>query len=198
MLGCRLGDTEIQILIWRGIKVHAVKVLDEQLYFLRSKSVVSEIVEDLDRRKLVLPKELRKEALRESHNTPQAGHLGIEKTYQRITVNYFWPNLFRDVMNYIRTCDICQRTKVEQASPAGLMGRRIADGPWTIIVADIIRPLSRSKAGFQYILVIQDLFTKWIECKALRSATGIKIREALEDLVISRWGAPRFILTDNR
>jgi len=145
----------------------------------------------------VLPKELRREALRESHDTPQAGHLGIEKTYQRIAVRYFWPNLFRDVTKYIKTCDICQRTKVEQASPAGLMGRRIADGPWTIIAADVIGPLPRSKAGFQYILVIQDLFTKWVECRALRSATAVKIRETLDDLVISRWGTPKFILTDN-
>jgi len=35
--------------------------------------------------------------------------------------------------------------------------------------------------------VIQDLFTKWVECKALRSATGTKIYETLEDLVISQW-----------
>ncbi|KMQ84618.1 reverse ribonuclease integrase [Lasius niger] len=77
------------------------------------------------------------------------------------------------------------------------MGRRIADGPWTVIATDIIGLLPRSKAGFQYILVIQDLFTKWVECKALRSATGSKISEALEELVISQWGAPKFLLTDN-
>ncbi|GAB1867938.1 RNA-directed DNA polymerase [Camponotus japonicus] len=169
------------------------KVIEGRLYFLRPKRVVSEIVEDLDRWKLVIPQEYRKEVLRESHDMPQAGHLGTEKTYQRVAVSYFWPNLFRDVTDYIRQCDLCQRTKVEQASPAGLMGRRIADGPWTAIVADIIG----SKAGFQYLLVIQDLFTKWVECKALRAATGPKITEALEDLVISRWGAPRFLLTDN-
>lgn len=128
---------------------------------------------------------------------PQAGHLGTEKTYQRVAVSYFWPNLFRDVTEYVRRCDLCQRTKVEQTGPAGLMGRRIADGPWTVIATDIIGPLPRSKAGFQYILVIQDLFTKWVECKALRSATGSKISEALEELVISRWGAPKFLLTDN-
>jgi len=102
----------------------------------------------------VLPKKLRKEALRESHDTPQAGHLGIEKTYQRIAVNYLWPNLFRDVTNYIKTWNICQRTKIEKASPAGLMGRCITDGPWTVIAADITGPLPRSRAGFQYILVI--------------------------------------------
>jgi len=120
------------------------KVIDGQLYFLRSKPVVSEIVEDLDRWKLVLPKEWRREDLRELHDTPQAGHLGIERTYQRVAVSYFWLNLFRDVTDYIWTCDACQRTKVEQANPADLMGRRIADGPWTVIAADIIRP-PRSK-----------------------------------------------------
>jgi len=105
--------------------------------------------------------------------------------------------MFRDVTRYIRTCDKCQRTKVEQGSPAGLMGRRVIDGPWTTIAANIIGPLPRSKSGFQYLLVIQDLFTKWIECRALRAATGPKIREALENLILSRWGTPKVLLTDN-
>jgi transposase InsO family protein len=173
------------------------KIVDDQLYYLRPKPVISEIVEDLDRWKMVLPRELRPEALREAHDAPQAGHLGVEKTYQRLAVSYFWPNMFRDVAKYIQTCDKCQRTKVEQGSPAGLMGRRIVEGPWTTIAADIVGPLPRSKSGFQYLLVIQDLFTKWIECRALRAATGPKIREALEDLILSRWGTPKILLTDN-
>lgn len=43
----------------------------------------------------------------------------------------------------------------------------------------------------------QDLFTKWIECCPLRVANGARVRDALEELVITRWGAPRYILTDN-
>jgi len=46
-------------------------------------------------------------------------------------------------------------------------------------------------------LVIQDLFTKWIECSPLRKATGKKIRELLDELAVNRWGAPRILLTDN-
>jgi len=156
---------------------------------------VSEIFEDLDCWKLVLSREYRREVLRESHDAPQAGHLKIEKTYQRVAVNYFWPNLFRDVTNYIRTCDACQRTKVEQASPAGLMGRRIADGPWTVIAADIIGLCS--KTGFRYLLVVQDLL-KWVECKALRSATGTKICEgaAPETLRSERIPAANFTINE--
>lgn len=173
------------------------RVVDNQLYYLRPKLVVSQIVEDLDRWKLVLPRDSRREALREAHDEPHAGHLGVEKTFQRVAVSYFWPNMFRDVARYVRACDTCQRTKVEQASPAGLMGRRKVEEPWTAIAADIVGPLPRSKGGFQYLLVIQDLFSKWIECRALRSATGPKIREALQDMVLSRWGTPAVLLTDN-
>ncbi|KMQ84279.1 reverse ribonuclease integrase, partial [Lasius niger] len=78
------------------------KVMDGRLYFLRPKKVISEIVEDLDRWKVVIPREYRQEVLRESHDMPQAGHLGTEKTYQRVAVSYFWPNLFRDVTEYVR------------------------------------------------------------------------------------------------
>jgi len=66
-----------------------------------------------------------------------------------------------------------------------------------VIAADIMGPLPRSKSGFQYLLVIQDAFSKWIEYRPLRAANGAKIREALEDLVISRWGTPKFLVTDN-
>jgi len=69
--------------------------------------------------------------------------------------------------------------------------------PWTVIAADIMGPLPRSKSSFAYILVIQDLFTKCVECRALRAANGKKIQETLEDLVLSHWDTLKFLLTDN-
>ncbi|XP_039309912.1 uncharacterized protein K02A2.6-like [Solenopsis invicta] len=173
------------------------KIVDGQLYFLKPRPVTSAIVPDLDRWKLVLPRELREEVLRESHDDPQSGHLGVDKTHNRLSIAYYWPNAFRDVTGYVKGCEICQQTKVEQASPVGLMGRRVIEAPWTVIAADIMGPLPRSKNGYSYLLVIQDLFTKWVEYQALRTANGKKIREALENLVLSRWGTPKFLLTDN-
>nr|XP_011313386.1 PREDICTED: uncharacterized protein LOC105272851 [Fopius arisanus] len=43
----------------------------------------------------------------------------------------------------------------------------------------------------------KDFFTKWIEVRPLRKATGATIRKALEETIIYRWGAPRELLTDN-
>lgn len=105
--------------------------------------------------------------------------------------------MFRDAAKYVGECDTCQRTKVEQASPAGLMGHRITESPWTVVAADIMGPLPLSRSGFAYLLILQDLFTKWVECRALRNANEKKIREAIKDLIVSRWRTTRFLLMDN-
>lgn len=136
------------------------------------------------------------EALREAHDTPQSGHLGVDKMFHKLAVAYYWPNMFRDVAKYMKRCDVCQHTKIEQASSAGLMGRRIVEGSWTVVAADIMKLFPKSKSGIAYILVVQNLFTKWVECFALRAANNKKIGEALGE-VVSRWEIPRFLLTDN-
>ncbi|KMQ92133.1 reverse ribonuclease integrase [Lasius niger] len=173
------------------------KTENERLYFKKPNRVVSQVVEDLNEWKLVVPKESRSRIIREFHNGPQAGHLGVEKTYHRVALRYFWPRMFKDVAEYVRRCDTCQRTKVEQAAPVGLMGQRTTETPWKVVASDIMGPFPKSKNGYEYILVIQDLFTKWIECYPLRKATGKKIREILDEAIVNRWGAPHVLLTDN-
>lgn len=44
------------------------------------------------------------------------------------------------------------------------MGQRVIEAPWTVVAADIMGPFPPSKAGHTYLLVIQDFFSKWIEC----------------------------------
>lgn len=162
----------------------------------RSNFAEAEFV-DLDAWKLVLPRESRHVALQECHELPQAGHQGIDRTYKRLSTQYYWSGMLKDVTTYVSHCNECQRCKVEQQAPAGLMGRRVIEKPWTVISADIMGPLTPSKGGLSYVLVIQDLYTKWIELCPLRRATGATIRKAIEDLVINRWGTPKVLVTDN-
>ncbi|KAL6417038.1 hypothetical protein ACFW04_014746 [Cataglyphis niger] len=56
-------------------------------------------------------------------------------------------------------------------------------------------PFPASRSGFACLLVMQDLFTKWVECCLLRKVNGKKIREVIEDLIINRWER-RFINRD--
>ena len=168
-----------------------------RLFSYRPDPHISNLDSDLSAWKLVPSDEQRLTILSEAHDDPQSGHLGVQKTYIRISRDYFWPRCFKDVVAYVGRCAICQTCKVDQSAPPGLMGQRVVEQPWIAVAADIIGPLPHSKSQFQYVLVIQDLFTKWVECAPLRSANGRKIKEALRDLVINRWGTPKVLLIDN-
>ncbi|KAG9292517.1 hypothetical protein G9A89_002152 [Geosiphon pyriformis] len=43
------------------------------------------------------------------HIDPLAGHFGKTKTIQKTLACYYWPTLEKDIAEYIKTCDICQR-----------------------------------------------------------------------------------------
>src|SRR6266511_2123677 len=72
---------------------------------------------------LAIPKdkELRTRLLQEYHDIPIVGHLGIDKTYEAIRQDYFWPKMNKDVKKYVIGCDSCQRNKSSNQQPAGLL-----------------------------------------------------------------------------
>ena len=74
---------------------------------------------------------------------------------------------------------------------------RKQDGPWVTVTSDILGPYARTKKGHRYIVVFQDYFTKWVECKPLRAATAKSVLEAFQEQVILRWGLPSVLLSDN-
>jgi hypothetical protein len=55
-----------------------------------------------------------------------AGHEGVEKTLHRLRHDFFLPGAHGIVRDLVRTCTVCQRNKVEQLHPGGLLPRQIA------------------------------------------------------------------------
>lgn len=172
-------------------------VREEKLFYRHRNPLVDHVTQDHSEWKYVPLEDEKSRILREAHDVGQAAHLGIEKTHNRILTRYFWPGLLKSVIDYVTKCDVCQRSKVSQRKPAGLMGERVIEQPWDVVAADIMGPLPRSKNGYSFLLVIQDLFTKWVELEPLRAATGPAIGKALNSLVVHRWGSPRVFVSDN-
>ncbi|CAB0037515.1 unnamed protein product [Trichogramma brassicae] len=73
--------------------------------------------------RLVVPAEQRERVLTESHCLTSSGHLGAKKTYDRLACEYWWPGMWYAVEEYCNSCDVCQRYKVPQTGPKGLMTR---------------------------------------------------------------------------
>ena len=97
----------------------------------------------------------------EHHDNKLAGHVGYQKTYDNITRNYYWPNMYVDIKLYVRSCLICQRTKSENRKPAGLLKPLpIPNRRWQCVTMDFIVQLPKTKNGYDAIMVVVDKLTK--------------------------------------
>jgi transposase InsO family protein len=147
--------------------------------------------------KLCVPKPVRAAVLRECHDNPTAGHLGIAKTTARLALRYYWPGMFREAAQYVRNCPSCQRYKTPQQQPPGKMYPTPNRQPWETVSTDLVGPLPRSSRGNCYVVVMQDRFTKWVQCRAVRKATARAVTQALYEDVITRFGCPVTVISDN-
>ncbi|XP_051153756.1 uncharacterized protein LOC127277011 [Leptopilina boulardi] len=178
-------------------KYHNWKVTDDRLYYYRSNPLLEDLVEDLSAWKLVVPLGDRLKIMTEAHEHTQAGHLGGQKTYDRASIQYYWPGMLQDIEQFVRKCIVCQLNKTEQAKPRGLMTQRIVHEPWSVVATDVMGPFPKSARGFEYLIVFQDLFTKWVELAPLRSANANTITNSFRELVINRWGTPQVLHSDS-
>jgi Integrase zinc binding domain len=63
---------------------------------------------------------LRGILLHDHHDAATAGHRGATKTIRTLQHQYYWGSLAKDVRDYVRTCDACQRAKSDRRRRAGL------------------------------------------------------------------------------
>ena len=71
-----------------------------------------------------------------------------------------------------------------------------ASYPFEKITWDIMGPLPASEKGNSYILVVTDVFTKWVEAFAISSTVTTTLARVLVDEVICRYGIPKSIHSD--
>ena len=101
------------------------------------------------------------------------------------------------VRKHLKKFPVCQQTKAEQEPPAGLMGQRAIERPWQVVAGDITEPFTNSKSGHEYILVFQDLFTRWVECIPIREGNARAILKEFKEIVVLRFGTAEVFLSDN-
>ena len=102
-------------------------VEDGMLYRYRVDPLLDPVESGEEKLKLVVPSELRKRVMKDAHRAPSSGHLGMEKTYDRIAREYYWKGMYYDINNFVRECEECQKYKVTQTGAKGLMGSRIVE-----------------------------------------------------------------------
>lgn len=55
------------------------------------------------------------------HDSPLGGHSGRDATAARVKALFFWKGMLKDIQNYVKDCDICQKYKPDLAPYPGLL-----------------------------------------------------------------------------
>ncbi|KAH9679078.1 hypothetical protein KPL71_025968 [Citrus sinensis] len=133
----------------------------------------------------------------EFHSTPLARHVGIHRTYIRLSANFFWVHMRRDVEKFVTECLICQQTKYSTKAPAGLLQPlHIPSLVWDEITMDFITGLPLS-LGYSAILVVVDRLTKSAHFGPLPgNFTAHKTAKLVVKIVVKIHGFPSSIISD--
>ncbi len=147
---------------------------------------------------IVFPLVFRQAVLQLAHQG-LAGLMGLQKMYDRILRKFYWPRIKRDVINYIRSCHICQMAgKTNQKVPlATLQPFAVVTTPFEYLIIDCICPLPQSKAGHAYLLTVMCQSAHYPAAYPLKSITTKSILKALTSFR-SVFGIPKTIQSDHQ
>ncbi len=98
---------------------------------------------------VVVPRVYRTEIIDIAHRLPLGGHLGVNKTFYKISKQFFWPGLRRDIADFCKTCHACQVVGKHQSDPpkAPLQPIPALDEPFSRVIIDCVGPLTKTKSG---------------------------------------------------
>ena len=150
-------------------------------YFVRNKLLFHRtqlLGNTVDR--LVVPSGRRNAILELAHNVV-GGHLGIRRTKDRIALSFTWPNLINDVINYCRSCEICQkRARVTTHDRVPIEGGVVSVEPvFNHFYVDCLGPLCSYPIQYNYAIVFLDKVSRYPHCVPLRSITAKNCCDAM-------------------
>ena len=94
---------------------------------------MKKVADDREFRQLVLPQSHRREALRLLHD--ETGHLGVERTLDRVSSRFYWPCMVADVEQKCWTCERCAQCKRRAQKSAPLVNIRTT-APMELVCMD--------------------------------------------------------------
>jgi Reverse transcriptase (RNA-dependent DNA polymerase)/RNase H-like domain found in reverse transcriptase/Integrase zinc binding domain/Integrase core domain len=144
------------------------------------------------------PPTLRHRILDAAHFSLPYWHPGSRKMLQIIRRTFCWEKIQKDIQEYIKGCVTCQRIRPNPSSVPLTERCHPPSAPFDRIYMDFWGPIKWGPQGMSHILLtIVDNHTKWAEAVPLADKRAETIARTLIIVWISRFGAPKFLVTDN-
>ncbi|GFV95591.1 retrovirus-related Pol polyprotein from transposon 412 [Trichonephila clavipes] len=125
-----------------------------------------------------------------------SGHLGVLKTKDRLLRHFFWPKCYKEIEDFVKTCDPCQRVgKTNDRKKAPLVIVPVISEVFSKINVDACGPMPISTEGNKYLITVMCLASRYPDAIPVPDITSKSVVNALLK-VFSRMGFPREIQTD--
>jgi hypothetical protein len=142
---------------------------------------------------------LKLRIMHQCHDDGPSGHLGQDKTLEKVSRHFHFPGARNFVRNYISTCDQCHRAKSLRLKKHGfLQPLTIATQPWESISMDFIVKFPTSPEGNDSVFVIVDRFTKFAYFIPFKEEgyNASRIAQLFFQYIFANHGLPKSIVSD--
>ncbi|KAI5720243.1 hypothetical protein M8J77_003912 [Diaphorina citri] len=147
--------------------------------------------------KIVVPPSKISAVIRHFHDDPLVSHPGEAVTFDLINRLHYWKTARSDVKQYVSSCSACARNKTSGRTTKTDLLPRVPVEVWDTLALDLMGPYPRSKSGKTYLIVVTDLFSRWVEAKAVSSGHTKQIIQFLDSEIFPRFGYCTELLSDN-
>ena len=130
------------------------------------------------------------------HHNSTVGHGGVEKTLDHLNkANLHWRYMRKHVRQFIQQCPVCQKMRELRRNIKVHPFTTASYAPMEVLNIDTISPVEKDEFGNEYILVIIDCFTRWVELFPMPDTSAIASARALLNHC-GRFGVPGEIRSD--
>ena len=147
---------------------------------------------------LWIPESLRQDVLFACHDhVMSGGHLGVQKTFARLRIRYYWTGMFKAVEDWCKSCEACASRKDPVGLQSPLSPLPVPREPFQMVSVDVLGPFVAAEgSGNRYVLVYCDHLTRWVETIPFRRNDSAVMARVLVERIMCRHGAPATLLSD--
>ena len=190
-----IDDQNKDVTAWKGLpnwfiqNRYSFAISDGILYHTKK---VREVQEPIAR--TVIPEVKQLEMLYRCHGHMQSGHPGARRAQARLEKFASWPNMSKDILEHVKSCVECQACRDHVPKKVALIMPQEAKAPLEFVQADLYF-VGKSFNKKDYVLVIEDRFTKHCKLYAINDTKAVSVTQCVENYV-TQMGCPEHWGTD--
>ena len=145
---------------------------------------------------IVVPQSLTKHLLHFVHGSKLHGHYKVARTMAKLRKKYWWKNMVSDVIKFIRNCLQCAVSEEERSQRQAALEMVHPRRRFEQVAIDIQTITPRTKSGNIKILVMIDVFTRFVRAVPVPNEKATTVAKVLLDEWISVFGPMEKLMSD--